>query len=312
MSNTVSGNYIGTDVTGTSDLGNSGAGVHLQLGAHDNTIGGQTAGERNVISGNDSSGVIMSWSGTDGNMVSGNYIGTDAGGTQELGNANEGVFIDFGAQNNTIGGQTAAARNVIAANGGSGVFIRQSGTDENTVSHNYIGTDVTGTQDRGNGYDGVRIASYADDNTVGPHNLIAYNDQRGISVSGPNAPTGNTITQDSIHSNGSLGIDLSSGGNNDIPAPTVSYVDACFGTVSGTAGADETVEVFTGPDEEGKTYLATDVADGPGDWEVSGSFTFDTYVTATATDASGNTSEFSTAVEAHCYRVYVPLGVKNY
>ncbi len=312
MSNTVSGNYIGTDVAGSSDLGNTGAGVAIQLGAQYNTIGGQTAGERNVISGNNSGGVLISGSGTDGNTVCGNCIGTDAGGTQELGNTGDGAMIDTGAQDNTIGGETVAEGNVIAASTGSGVHIRSAGTDGNTVSHNYIGSDVTGTQDRGNGYDGVRIENYAEDNTVGPNNLIAYNDLRGVSVGGPTTTTGNTITQDSIHSNVGLGIDLWSGGNDEIPAPTVSSVDACFGTVSGTAGAGDTVEVFTGPDEEGKTYLATDVADGGGDWEVAGPFSFDTYVTATATDASGNTSEFSSQVEAHCYLVMLPLGMKQY
>ena len=72
------------------------------------------------------------------------------------------------------------------------------------------------------------------------------------------------------------------------------------------------MEVFTGPDEEGKTYLATALADGAGQWGLVGPFTLDTYVTATATDASGNTSEFSAEVEAFCYPVFVPLAVKRY
>ena len=72
------------------------------------------------------------------------------------------------------------------------------------------------------------------------------------------------------------------------------------------------MEVFSGPDEEGKTYLATTLADAAGDWAVVGPFNFDTDVTATATDASGNTSEFSAEVEAYCYPVFLPLTVKNY
>ena len=124
---------------------------------------------------------------------------------------------------------------------------------------------------------------------------------------------GNTITQNSIHSNGGsyLGIDLYDWGNDEIPAPTASDVDDCF-SVSGTASAGDTVEVFTGPDDEGKRYLATALADGANAWEVVGPFSFDTYVTATATDGSGNTSEFSTQVAADCYPVFLPLGVKNY
>ena len=313
MSNTVSGNYIGTDVAGSSDLGNTNAGLRIASEAQYNTIGGRTAGERNVISGNNFYGVEISGSEADSNQVSGNYIGIDAAGTEELGNTYDAVRIGDGAQNNTIGGQTAGERNVIAASTWNGVYIKGNGTDGNTVSHNYIGTDVTGTQDQGNTQDGVRIDDGAQDNTVGPDNLIAHNDMRGVYVD-DSGTTGNTITQNSIQSNGGssyLGIDLN-GGNNDIPAPTDISVDGCF-AVSGTAVAGDTVEVFTGPDEEGKRYLATGLADGAGDWDVVGPFNFDTYVTATATDASGNTSEFSAQVAAgDCYPIFLPLGVKNY
>jgi hypothetical protein len=312
MSNTVSGNYIGTDVAGSSDLGNAFAGVKIAAGAQNNTVGGQTAGERNVISGNNFYGVEISGSGADGNTVLGNHIGTDAAGTQVLGNTYDGIRIGDGAQDNAIGGQTAAGRNIIAASTWNGVYIKGSGTDGNTIAHNYIGTDVTGTQDKGNTYNGVRIDDAAQDNTVGPNNLIAYNDRCGVYVDGTGT-TSNTITQNSIHSHGGsyLGIDLNAGGNNEILAPASVSVDGCF-TVSGTADPGDTVEVFTGPDEEGKRYLATGVADGLGDWEVVGPFKFDTYVTATATDASGNTSEFSAQTAAYCYPVFLPLGVKRY
>ena len=313
MSNTVSGNYIGTDVAGSSDLGNTLTGVRIATGAQNNTIGGQTTGERNVISGNNFYGVEIGGSGADGNKVSGNYIGTDAGGTQEVGNTYDGVKIGEGAENNTIGGQTNAERNIIAASTWNGVYINGSGTNGNTISHNYIGTDVTGSLYKGNTYNGVRIDGGAQDNTIGPYNLIAYNDRRGVYVDAAGT-TGNTITQNSIHSNGGssyLGIKLGTGGNNNIPVPTDVSTEGCF-SVSGKAGAGDIVEVFTGPDEEGKTYLATDSADGTGDWEIVGPFHLDTYVTATATDTSGNTSEFSTQVEADCYPVFLPLGVRNY
>ena len=314
MSNTVSGNYIGTDVAGSLDLGNTNAGLRITSEGKNNTVGGQTAGERNVISGNGFYGVEITGSDADGNTVCGNFIGTNAAGTSEVGNTYDGVWIGNGAEDNTIGGQTAAERNVIAASTYSGVHINGTDTDGNTVSHNYIGTDVTGTEDKGNTWDGVRIDGGAKDNTIGPRNLIAHNDRRGVYVDG-SGTTGNTITQNSIHSNGGIiyqGIDLNAGGNDEIPAPTVgTFADPC--TVSGTAVAGDIVEVFTGPDEEGKTYLATALADVAGDWEVVGPFNFDTYVTATATDASGNTSEFSTQLAAGaCYPVFVPLGVKNY
>jgi hypothetical protein len=310
VSNTVSGNYIGTDVTGTLDRGNTNQGVRIASGAQNNIIGGQTAGERNIISGNNYDGVWIGGSETNGNTVSRNYIGIDAGGTQELGNTYDGVLVNDGAQNNVIGGLTAAARNVIAANGGSGVHIFGDNTDSNTVSQNYVGTDAKGIQDKGNSDYGVRVDGDAQDNTVGPHNLIAYNDSGGVRISGFST-LGNTITENSIHNNVSLGIELANGGNSLHPAPTVNPVDGCFANVSGTATPGDAVEVFTGPDDEGKRYLATDMADGAGDWEVLGPVRLDTYVTATATDAGGNTSEFSPEVESNCYLVFLPLGVKN-
>lgn len=123
--------------------------------------------------------------------------------------------------------------------------------------------------------------------------------------------TGNTITRNSIHSNAGLGIALIDGANGNIPAPTIIAANTCF--VAGTAGAGHTIEIFTGPDEEGKTYLTTVLADGDGNWSASSPFTLDTYVTATATDASGNTSEFSVEVTpGTCHQLFLPLIMKNY
>jgi hypothetical protein len=96
------GNYIGTDVNGTSTLANGGAGVDLSNNANNNTIGGTAASERNIISGNSQSGVDIT--GSTGNTVSGNYIGTDVNGTADLGNSNHGLYLYTSANTNTIGG----------------------------------------------------------------------------------------------------------------------------------------------------------------------------------------------------------------
>jgi len=111
--NTVSGNYIGTDLNGTADLGNTIYGVWILGGAQSNTIGGTSSGAGNVISGNDASGLAISGTGTNSNVVKGNYIGTVADGTSARRNEEEGVYIYGGAQYNTIGGTVAGARNII-------------------------------------------------------------------------------------------------------------------------------------------------------------------------------------------------------
>lgn len=315
MTNTVSGNYIGTDVTGTLDRGNTNEGVRIASGAQNNTVGGQTAGERNVISGNNYYGVWIGGSEADGNTVAGNYIGTDAAGAQELGNTYDGVLINDGAQNNTIGGQTAGARNVIAAstNSGSGVHIFGTGTDGNTVSHNYIGTDATGTQDKGNSAHGVRIDGGAQNNTVGPNNLIAYNDSNGVFVNWFTT-VGNTISQNSIHSNTGLGIQLSNGGNGNMPHPDLDNPADCT-SVTGQAMPNATIEVFSDANGQGRFH-----EEGAVSWNGQ-VFTFypttgrvrGRMVTATVTDpATGNTSPFSDPVHSGCPEVFLPLAMKSY
>ncbi len=154
--NVVQGNYIGTDVTGTAALGNYNGVAVYSAG---NTIGGTTAGAGNIISGNTGDGVLISGSTASGNVVEGNYIGTDYTGSVALGNDagnvviasdrtdnNGGVVIASGASGNTIGGDTAAARNIISGNIGDGIDITGSGANGNTVVGNYIGTDAAGNK----------------------------------------------------------------------------------------------------------------------------------------------------------------------
>ena len=203
--NLVSGNYIGTDVTGTATPGSESGGVVISGGSKSNTIGGTTEGERNIISGNKSYGVSISGLGTNSNVISGNYIGTDVNGTSDLGNGYVGVIISNGTQYNTIGGNTEGARNIISGNDDDGIFIFDPGTDNNTVSGNYIGTDVNGIADLGNKENGVLIRDGGHNNTVGgttpgERNIISGNDGYGITIRGPgtwnNIVSGNYIGTD--------------------------------------------------------------------------------------------------------------------
>jgi len=115
------GNYIGTDITGTLDLGNVTDGV-LANASPKNTIGGAAPGQGNVISGNDANGVRVSGSTSKANKVLGNLIGTQKDGTSALGNTGDGVLIDGKAGKTAVGG-TGAKANVIANNGAAGVFV---------------------------------------------------------------------------------------------------------------------------------------------------------------------------------------------
>jgi len=242
----------------------------------------------------------------DDNTIIGNYIGTVTTGSSDVSTTNDGILLVMDAENNTIGGPSQADRNVISAMGG-GIRVSSAGSTGNVIEGNYIGTNRTGTVALGNGY-GIKIHADAHDNTIGPNNVIAYNSGDGVQVDGSDTD-GNTITHNSIHSNGDLGIDLTIDGNNSVAAPIFS-TNSCT-SASGTAPLSATVELFIGPDDEGKTYLTTVSADGDGDWSASGFLADDAYLTATATDVNGNTSEFS-AVAGCANRTYVPLGLKRY
>ena len=121
--NVIATNYIGVDATGSGAAGNGGNGIAL-TNTSDNTIGGTTAAARNVISGDqpdrETGAVQLTGSGTTGNVVEGNYIGTDASGSLAVPNVIDNgvgvVSINDGASNNVIGGSVPGSGNVISGN----------------------------------------------------------------------------------------------------------------------------------------------------------------------------------------------------
>jgi hypothetical protein len=291
--NTVKGNYIGTNAAGTIAMHN-GTGVIIESGAQNNTIGGSSAAERNVISGNDI-GVDIENAGTSGNTIKGNYIGTNAAGSAAVPNY-YGVFIQSGT-GNTIGGTQAGDGNVISGNSSLGVLISGAGTNGNTIEGNYVGTDAAGTAPLYNGTGGIAIEQAAADNTIGgtapgEGNLIAFNVGPGVRVDGATT-IGNRIRGNSIHSNHGKGIENANGGNAELAPPVITG----FGSVMGTACLNCTIDVYSDLEDEyqGRVYEGSTTADGAGAWTFDGS-PEGPNVTATATDAAGNTSEFSTPV----------------
>jgi CSLREA domain-containing protein len=264
-------------------------GVDIREGAQGNTVGGTTEGERNIISDHYYYGVRIYGTGTDDNVVKGNYLGTNASGTAALPNRVNGMYIAVGARNNTV------EDNLISGNGQRGVHIRASGTNDNTIRGNFIGTNASATGALPNEGPGVYIAEGAQDNTIGgtsasEANIIAFNDGDGVQVDGAST-TGNTIRRNSIHSNGEKGIENTNGGNEELEPPTITG----FGSVEGTSCSNCTIDIYSDGDDQGELYEGSSTADGSGDWSFSGS-PEGPYVTATATDSDGNTSQFSDAV----------------
>jgi cyclophilin family peptidyl-prolyl cis-trans isomerase len=218
--NVVEGNFIGTDSTGVSAVANGADGVILLGGAADNVIGGTSSSAANVISGNGRFGILLSDSGTSSNTIEGNLIGVNKTATAALANANDGVAILNSASNNTIGGTTSGAGNVIGGNREHGVLIGVAGTTGNLVEGNFIGTNTAGTLALANGYAGVMVLNGASSNTIGGSasgagNTIAFNGYAGVVIGASPTDTtaGDLVSGNNIYSNvGGIAVDLGNNG----------------------------------------------------------------------------------------------------
>ncbi len=224
--NTVAGDYLGVAATAMTAAGNA---LGIVVTGAGNTIGGLTAtpgtGAGNLISANTNDGIEITGSGATGNLVAGNFIGTDVTGTVALANGTDGVEIDTGASGNIIGGTTAAARNIISANSDAGVYI--DGANDNLVEGDYIGTDTSGTVALGNNSaaaefaGGVFLQDGASGNTIGgltatpgtgAGNLISGNTYAGVSIYGaPNNLVAGNLIGTNVTGSVALGNDSSYG-----------------------------------------------------------------------------------------------------
>ena len=344
--NIVQGNIIGTDVTGTAALGNrvdgigsrsdgiKGTGFCQQApsaGGSDNLIGGAAAGDGNLVSGNLGDGVDLVASNR--SVIAGNRIGTNGAGTGALGNGGDGVFLGgscsavtcAGSSNNTIGGTTAAAGNMISGQAGDGVHIDGQGAGRsNMVERNTIGARRGGSSALGNHGAGVFAGDSANGDIIGgtgpgAGNIIDGNAGPGVLIGSSAADSGtHTAVQGNIIvGNGGLGIDLPPRGTvncssappgpNDYTGCPV-IATATTTRVTGHACATCLVEIYlaaAAPDDqghgEGSALLATTTAAADGSWTATlrpGQLSAGAAVTATATvpaslQKAAETSEFS-------------------
>ena len=209
--NVIAGNFVGTDVTGTLALGNADTGISITNGLG-NIIGGSSAADRNVSSGNAYGvGIRSSAAGT---LVQGNFIGADLTGTAALGNVYDGVLSDSEALLNVIGTDgdginDVSEGNLISGNGRDGIQIVGS-AGQFTIAGNFIGTDVAGTAALGNMGDGVLITGGSANNVIGTNgdgvadtverNVISGNGLHGVEIvnagSDANMVAGNYIGTD--------------------------------------------------------------------------------------------------------------------
>ncbi len=321
--NVLLGNYIGLN-TNNADIGNSADGVNINAPA--NRIGGSVSGARNIISGNNSQGIEITALGAN-TVVRGNYIGTDGTGTLARGNSADGLWV--GAGGVIIGGSNAGEGNLISGNAGDGIELNGLSATNNLILGNIIGANPAGNAGLANA-SGVLITTSSRSNivggvTAGAANLIAFNTGDGIGVAAANANTNNTFRGNSIFSNGNLGIDLGASGilandagDADLGAnqsQNFPVLTAATNTISGTVivgtlnsrpdttyTIDFYASILPNPlgSGEGQTYLGATTlnTDGTGNGSFTASFPVvalaGRYISATATDNFGNTSEFAT------------------
>lgn len=283
FSNMIEGNFIGTDSGGIQDLGNGGHGVFARSSS--NTIGGTTPGARNLISGNNASGIsIGAYS---GNVVRGNYIGTDKAGTADLGNSQDGVTIAGSsvtqvAASNVIGGSGAGAPNVISGNNRHGILLSYN-TSGNAVRGNYIGTTASGNNALGNSQSGVAIQGgsltlFSANHAIGGYlqgegNTIAYNGGDGVTITG-DYTTGNQIVRNSIHSNGGNGVSLTGQGTGNMIFETTIHSNTGLGIDLGNDGVtpNDAGDGDTGPNNLQNFPVITSVTTDGNSTTVEGTF----------------------------------------
>ncbi|MBK8312701.1 MAG: right-handed parallel beta-helix repeat-containing protein [Acidobacteria bacterium] len=316
----IQGNKLGTDATGMAALGTGGAssyGINVAYAidngvtylSQKNTIGGTTPASRNLISACPYYGINISRAKE--NNVRNNLIGTNLAGTAALANGYGIQVIGAEALYNDIGGVSSDTSNVISGNKNNGISIY---SNNNTVSGNYIGTQINGTSALKNGGYGIALYASAASNSIGlspgtpnekPNNVIAFNGSDGIYVDA--SVTKTLIRSNSIFDNDGLGIKVA---NSSAPQPPVINVSNILGkiqvdgTLTGQANTTYAIEYF-GNDAcdpsgsgEGKNLLGWHEVTTNGSGMVNFTAPFNppsgVIVTATAALSSeGTTSQFS-------------------
>ncbi len=306
--NVVQNNRIGTESGGTAVI----AGLNPSLQNDGVVIAGasyNTIGPDNLISGHGRDGVRIQDNTARYNVVKGNYIGTDADGDARVTNKRFGVWLQGETHHNTIGAE--AAGNLISGNGYDGDFPMAGGVAlVGSSSHNLFYNNSIGMTAHGaalpNGGPGVWVSEGSSYNEFGnwtspTHaNTIAWNEGDGVLINGTGT-LHNTLYRNSIHDNTGLGINNESGGNRELVPPQIlRYQTLSFGSGSRTVSLHArtcltcTVIVYYDDGGEGRVYeKLVSSLDPNGQFDWNGNIPLYSAVTLVATDADGNSSEFS-------------------
>ena len=268
MNNTVQGNLIGTDASGNFAIANEGSGIDIT--GSNNLIGGSLAGARNVISGNAVTGGDGVRLLGPGNIVRGNIIGANASLTAPIPNSFHGVSI--GAPNSVIGGTNPGEPNVIAFNGADGIIAVAPSATANSFRANSIFSNgfLTSPSDARIGIDLGAFGPTPNDSGDGD---TGANNLQNFPVI-----TSVTLGANSVDVKGTL----------NSTAATLFALDFYANSVCDPLGFGEGARLIGSA-----TVLTNGSGDTSFDFSFQGAQPAGQVYTATATDPSGNTSEFS-------------------
>jgi CSLREA domain-containing protein len=193
-SNAIVGSFVGPDKVGGGSVAGNGEGIVLiGAAAYGNTVGGATAAQADVVSGNAGAGIRID-SGAWSNTVAGCFVGTSATGTVALPNAGAGILIAGGSYGNTLGGAVATPGsppgNVVSGNAAAGIEMVGGGTSGNLAQGSLVGLAAGGSSPLGNGSDGLRLHAGAGAETIGGSAASLRN---VVSSNGPGNPSADGV-----------------------------------------------------------------------------------------------------------------------
>ncbi|MEZ6136871.1 MAG: PKD domain-containing protein [Pirellulaceae bacterium] len=271
-SNSIVGNFLGTDAAGESPLPNSAYGILVQGAAANNTIGGSSSDDCNIVSGNGSGGIRIAGVDTNANQVLGNYIGTNKTATVAVSNGGEGVSVVFSAAANWIGGDLPGEGNVVSGNTFAGIAVSSFATGTE-IRGNLVGLGADGSTALPNLEGGVLIQ--APNNTLGStlsRNVISENVAWGIGVDANGTGVtivGNLIGTDSTgkldRGNEGFGVWILNGTGNTIGGPSSAHRNVISGNedsgiaISGAPASGNKVQGnYIGTDVDGSFRIQND------------------------------------------------------
>jgi hypothetical protein len=334
--NLIEGNIIGLG-QGAGGLPNADDGVALFAGAVNNEIGDPLPDAGNLISGNGRFGIYLNGTGTAGNLIRHNRIGTSVDATFGQGNTLDGIAVFAGPSNNTIGGNFGGAGNIISGNGRDGVFLANAGSG-NLIDGNSIGTSGDGTKAVGNSGNGIALESVTN-TTIGgtiseAANLISGNTE-GIVMIGAGASAnvveGNFIGTDKTGAaalaNTVFGVDVQAGASGNIIGGTAGGTGNTIafngrtGAIIGNSAADTTTigDSILGNSFFGNVMLGIDLgnngqtANTPGGPH-SGPNHFQNIPTINSVAASGTGTAVAVSLNStpgHTFRIEIFTDVSN-